>query len=103
MWFSRSKPQQGPAFFAWNDREHSVGVNVFDAEHRHLAALMTRAHDFMQGSPDHAKAAELMENLIQETRTHFAHEERLLKSAGYPDAAAHAEEHAALLEEANDM
>jgi len=103
MWFSRPKPQPEAPFFVWSDADHSVGLSVFDREHKHLAALVSKVHATLKVDRDRVLAQKLMETLIQETRAHFVHEEKAMAEAGYPDLEAHAELHAALLKEAQDL
>lgn len=103
MWFSRSKPQPETPFFSWSDQDHGVGVPAFDREHKDLARKLNLVHDALRQKPDRARALQVMEDMIQATRAHFAHEEQALEAVGYPDRAAHAAEHAALLEEALDL
>ena len=103
MWFSKNAPQPKERFFAWSDAEHSVGVAIFDAEHKRLTDLMGKVHTTLLEEHDRVRARELMEQLIQETRNHFIHEEGALAAAAYPDLEAHASEHAALLTQAQDL
>jgi hemerythrin-like metal-binding protein len=103
MWFSKPKPSPEEPFFPWSDPDHSVGVQRFDQEHRHLAGLVSKVHTALLKQHDRGLADKLMENLIQETRTHFAHEERVLEETGYPGREEHCAEHAALLREAQDL
>jgi hemerythrin len=103
MWFSRSNPEPAAPFFLWTSAEHSVGVAAFDAEHKVLAGLMSRMHAVLVQDHDRVLATRLMEELIAEARAHFAHEERVLEEIGFPGLAAHAEEHAALLQDARGL
>ena len=103
MWFSKTKPQPETPFFEWSSRDHSVGVPAFDREHEHLAGIVSKVHAALKRKPDRARALELLDELIQETRNHFAHEEQALEAAGFEGLEEHAEEHSALLEEIRDM
>jgi hemerythrin-like metal-binding protein len=103
MWFSKAKAEPKPAFFVWSEADHSVGVKVFDEEHQRLTAMMSQIHDALLEEHDRLRALQLMERLVQETRAHFAHEERSMEEAQYPDLEAHAAEHAALITRAHDM
>jgi hemerythrin-like metal-binding protein len=103
MWFSKNRTQPKERFFAWSDKEHSVGVAIFDVEHKHLTELMGKVHATLMEEHDRVRARQLMEELIQETRNHFIHEEGALAAAGYPELEAHAAEHAALLAQAQDL
>ena len=107
MWFSkaknRAKAEPKPPFFVWSDLDHSVGVGMFDQEHQHLATMMAQVHEALQDERDRLRALQLMERLVQETRTHFSHEEGKMEEVQFPDLEAHAAEHAALLTRAQDM
>jgi hemerythrin-like metal-binding protein len=103
MWFSRPKPQPETPFFAWSDPEHSVGVDIFDQEHKQLAELVTRLHTTLVTNRDRDLARQLLESLIAQTRVHFAHEEAVLETAVYPERTAHFAEHAVLLRELQDL
>ncbi len=103
MWFNKLKTPPKERFFVWSDSEHSVGVAIFDEEHKRLTGMMSQVHDALLEERDRVLARQLMENLIQETRTHFTHEEGAMEAAGYADLPAHAAEHAALLIQAEDL
>jgi hemerythrin-like metal-binding protein len=103
MWFSKGKPEPEPPFFSWSAEEHSVGVSVFDQEHQRLAALMSQIHASLQTNHDRGKAQRLLESFIAMAQEHFDHEERIMANIDYPDLAAHAAEHEALMEQAKAM
>lgn len=103
MWFNKVKTQPKERFFVWSDAEHSVGVAVFDKEHKRLTGMMSQVHAALLEEHDRVLARQLMEALIQETRTHFTHEEGAMEAAGYPELAAHAAEHATLITQAQDL
>jgi len=103
MWLSKPKPEQKPPFFVWSDAEHSVGVGTFDEEHQRLTLLMARVHEALQADHDRVEARKLMEQLVVETRAHFRREEGAMAAAEYPDLPAHAAEHAALMDRAEEL
>jgi len=103
MWFSKGKPEPEPPFFSWSQEEHSVGVSIFDQEHQRLAALMSQIHATLQTSHDRDKAQRLLEAFIVAAQAHFDHEERIMANTDYPDQAAHATEHEALMDQAKAM
>lgn len=100
MWFLKSTPEPDVPFFAWSSAEHSVGITVFDQEHQRLATLMGQVHATLLEKHDRALALTLIESLIQETRAHFDHEERVMEELGFHEREAHAAEHATLIQEA---
>jgi len=103
MWFSKPKLKPKPPFFVWSAVDHSVGVAMFDGEHQHLTTLMARIHEAVQGGHDRHLALMLMEQLVQETRIHFAHEEEAMEKAHFPDLEAHVAEHRALIAQAQNL
>jgi hemerythrin len=76
------------ALMEWNDRL-SVGVREFDDEHRHLVAMLNELSDAMQAGHGNEALGTILDELIEYTATHFAHEEADMDRYGYP----HAEEH----------
>ncbi len=100
MWFSKSNPEPEAPFFTWSSSEYSVGVTVFDQEHERLANLMSQIHATLQKKHDRALALKLLESLIDETQTHFDHEERVMEEVSCPGREAHVAEHVTLIQEA---
>ncbi len=72
----------------------SLGVADLDAQHRELFERVDRLLDAMLRG-DRGEAATLASFLREHVVLHFAAEERLMREHRYPDAAAHAAEHAA--------
>jgi len=82
----------------WND-SFSVGIEHIDAEHRKLIGLVNMfrtAYEHELGSEYEEKA---LDELVDYTRYHFAHEEELMEKYGYPDLAAHREMHKKMIEQ----
>lgn len=76
----------------WND-SFSVNVGEVDNQHKKLVSLINRLHEAMgQGKSKEVLAAILAE-LVNYTKIHFAYEERLMQTHGYPDLAAHKLQH----------
>jgi hemerythrin len=81
--------------FEWKN-EYSISVGSVDAQHRTLFAIAGELHAAMAAGQGKTALAKILDRLVQYTITHFAHEERLMRSSGYPDLAAHEVEHQAL-------
>ena len=81
--------------FEWSN-SYSVGINSIDAQHQNLFALGRELHTAMSNGQGKASLAKILDRLVRYTTVHFAHEERLMRLADYPDLAAHAAAHAAL-------
>ncbi|MBK5938839.1 bacteriohemerythrin [Halochromatium roseum] len=77
----------------WDDR-FSVQVDSIDAEHKKLIAMINALHDAMRQQRSRAVQQRVINGLVSYTRIHFVNEERLFVAHGYPDAAAHKQEHA---------
>jgi hemerythrin-like metal-binding protein len=72
----------------WSD-EYSVGLEMFDAEHKKLIAIINGLHDSFEHGVDRSIAIKALDELIDYTIEHFAHEDSFFDSWAYPDKAAH--------------
>jgi hemerythrin-like metal-binding protein len=81
--------------FEWSN-SYSVGIQSIDAQHQNLFALGRELHTAMSNGQGRASLAKILDRLVQYTSVHFAHEERLMRLADYPELAGHANEHALL-------
>jgi hemerythrin len=81
--------------FEWRD-EFSVQIGSVDAQHRVLFGLADELYTAMSVGKSQLALSHILNRLVQYTRTHFAHEERLMRLHGYPELAAHKAEHDAL-------
>lgn len=68
-----------------------------------MAALIDRMHALMVVERDRPAADRLIDELLQVTRAHFAHEEALMEECAYEDREAHFREHSNLIEELRDL
>jgi hemerythrin-like metal-binding protein len=81
----------------------SVYVDDIDGDHRRLIDLFNLfIHAVADAeSPEYQEA--VLEELIGATAWHFRHEERLMVKYGYPDYAAHGQEHEELIAGAGEL
>jgi len=79
------------AFMEWLP-EHSVGVAVFDDEHKKMIAIVNRLYDCIAAGAGKDTLKTVTEDLIEYAVMHFRHEEMYFHDWDYPLA----EEHAAL-------
>lgn len=86
----------------WNKANHGTGIEAIDAEHRALFDHVNRIADAITRE-DCAAAETLMKEFIQFTRDHFAHEERLMATHGFPDWQGHKAEHDAMLQKLGNL
>lgn len=73
--------------------QYAVGHPEIDAQHEQLVAIINRLHDEMGKGRGREAMARVVHELDDYTRTHFAAEEVLMERHGYPDMAAHKEQH----------
>ncbi len=81
-----------PSVFEWRD-EYTLGVSAIDEQHRGLFRSADRLHQALLVGEGKAGVEELLAALLEYVRVHFADEERLMRSVGYPGYAAHHAEH----------
>ena len=72
------------ALFEWSEK-YSVGIREIDDQHKKLIGLVARLQDAMREGKGKAVLDKVLAELIQYTRTHFAAEERIMQTNGYPD------------------
>jgi hemerythrin len=80
------------AILNWSN-EYSVEVLSIDKEHKTLFAMLNELHDAMKAGKGSAVVPVILKRLVVYTREHFAHEEKLMSRARYPDIVRHKAEH----------
>jgi hemerythrin len=81
--------------FEWKPT-FSVQIREIDVEHQNLFRVAEELHSAMASGKGKVVLARILDRLLQYTRVHFAHEERLMAVSGYPEFASHKAEHEAL-------
>ncbi len=89
------------AFIEWTD-ELSVGVDIFDNDHRELVAIANRLHDGITMGYQQNVLIPTLYDLLKYTLYHFSREEGFMLQYSYPDYEAHREEHERLLKSVQD-
>lgn len=89
-------------FIEWSERI-SVGHPLIDSDHHKLIDLVNRLHDAMTHRRGAAVLGEVLRELIDYTRVHFAHEERLMREHSYPKLHEHRRQHADLVGRVLDL
>lgn len=84
------------AYVQW-DESLSVGVAVFDEDHRKLVALINHLHDGIVTGGGQTAMVTALDELVRYTVFHFSREEELMAKNAYPAFAAHKAEHDALV------
>jgi methyl-accepting chemotaxis protein/hemerythrin len=64
-------------------RSYSVGVDSMDREHQRLIDIINNLYSAMRAGRSSDAISSILDELVDYTRTHFAHEERLMQDAGY--------------------
>ncbi|MDO9308959.1 MAG: bacteriohemerythrin [Deltaproteobacteria bacterium] len=64
-------------------RSYSVGVNQMDSEHQRLIDIINNLYTAMRSGRSKDAIGSILDELVEYTKTHFAHEERLMKESGY--------------------
>lgn len=87
------------------DSRFIVGIDQVDMEHRRLFEIAGRVHDSLAAEGDAAleAARSAVTELLDYTATHFANEEQLMESAGYPELEVHRSLHRNLIAQAREM
>ncbi|MFA7405376.1 MAG: bacteriohemerythrin, partial [Pelobacteraceae bacterium] len=64
-------------------RSYSVGVNQMDSEHQRLIDIINNLYSAMRSGRSKDAIGSILDELVDYTKTHFAHEERLMRDSGY--------------------
>ncbi len=80
----------------WSE-EYSINVAEIDAQHKKLCEYVNRLHAGVESRIDKAALRQLLVDLVDYTRLHFATEERLMDENGMSPESVHRKEHVTLL------
>ena len=85
--------------------EDNLKLNIpeIDSQHETLIRLINLLHETMLQGADRAALDELLSQLLEHTRTHFAYEEQLMSQYNYPEYEAHKSEHNRLMQHLVDL
>src|SRR5271157_3751174 len=83
-------PQEN--FFPWSEK-YQVGITFADVQHKQLVDIINRLHQALVEGKSRVEMGRTLDELIRYTQAHFAAEEKVLQSCGYPDFVAHHSEH----------
>lgn len=90
------------AFIDWTD-SLSVNYRLLDADHRRFIEFLNKLYDASHEGHDHQAAVAAMNMLVDFTKTHFIHEETLMRKTAYPQFIPHKIEHDRLLKQIEDF
>ena len=85
----------------WSD-EYSVGLEMFDNEHKKLIAIINTLHDSFERGMDRTITDHALEELVEYTVLHFRHEEMYFDDWDYPDKASHCVAHQELRQQVQE-
>lgn len=85
------------AFVEWT-QENSVGISLFDNQHKQLFQYLNQIFDAMKLGKGNDVLTATLTNLAKYTVTHFAAEENLMTKYKYPGMTAHVKEHTKFVE-----
>jgi hemerythrin-like metal-binding protein len=88
--------------FRWNEK-YDTGIARIDEEHRNLVGLLNGLYRAMRAGKTNEPLEELLDELIDYTRFHFANEESLMSRYGYPGYAAHKLEHERMTQKVQEL
>ncbi len=89
------------AILQWSD-EHSIGVPVFDDEHKQLIDLINCLNAIEGNILSTSNLAGLLDETMEYAERHTSHEETIMKEHNYPDTEAHTSEHTLMKETVTD-
>lgn len=86
----------------WRE-SYSVGVSVFDEQHKKLVTLINEMFQLVRDKDDTEKILQYLDELIDYTKEHFGDEEAAMEQSGYPLIEEHKAIHADLLKQVLDF
>ncbi len=79
------------ALLIWQD-DLNTGIEIIDMQHQRIVEMINRLH-VTQKNMERIAIADVIDELVDYTLSHFAFEEELMEEAGYPFCAAHKRVH----------
>ncbi|HBA87015.1 MAG TPA: chemotaxis protein [Geobacter sp.] len=82
------------------DQSFSTSIDTFDEQHKKLFEMVNELNQAMQHKRSKEAIGSVLQRLIAYTGTHFAAEEEAFRKSGYPEEAAHVQQHKDLVNQA---
>lgn len=79
----------------WNG-SLNLGIESIDKQHQELVRIINALHDAMLAGKAKAVLGPILLELVNYTKQHFRHEEKLFRICAYAQTAAHSAQHASL-------
>ena len=89
-------------FVKWSP-DYSVNIQTIDKQHRELLNILNRLFITITRREGDKAIAGMLDVLMEYTKMHFLHEERLMQKAKYADIEAHKLEHKKLIEQLDQL
>lgn len=83
------------SFMEWSDR-YSVGVAIFDDEHKKLLVIINELYEAVTVGVDKLALQRISDKLVEYALMHFRHEEMYFDDWAYPEAVSHTASHTKL-------
>jgi hemerythrin len=98
VWYTCPNERKGGAamLISW-DASISVGVKQIDDEHKQLIQIANSLHDAMKAGRGRDVEGDILNRLLNYTKTHFDAEDQLMKRDAYPEYERHKKEHNSLM------
>lgn len=90
------------AFLEWSD-SLSVGFRLLDADHKRLIDIINSLYEASKDEASTTTITSILDSLISYTKTHFIHEETLMRKTAYPQFIPHKIEHDRLIGQIEDL
>lgn len=81
----------------------AIGHDKIDSDHQRLIALINRVQSLFTSQASMGELTLALNELHDYTQTHFAREEAIMKSIGYPELTQHAQAHEALVHRLDEL
>lgn len=88
--------------FEWSV-DYATGIPEIDSQHSHLFELTNRVLRGIANKNPELTLAEVLDELVQYTQSHFAFEEQCMRDAGYEHTEEHTRSHARLVGKIEDF
>jgi len=96
------KLSESGKLIVWS-RSYSVGVDSMDREHQRLIDIINNLYAAMRAGRSKDSIGTILDELVDYTRTHFAHEERLMQDSSYDGFDEQKRSHEALISQVKEI
>jgi len=90
------------AFLEWTE-SLSVHIRLLDTDHKRMIELINKLHDVSLHPDRQAEIQNAMSLFVDYTKTHFIHEDTLMRKTAYPQFIPHKIEHDRMMNQIEDF